>query len=114
MRVKCYFFFGTQQEAEKKSFGSRPSGFAYIEQDRIDIYQKSKTVGFMFGAIGSAIEGKGKLVATLSKENVTFMKCDRQKSPTCTFVLKDDSQMLVTFIISKKNYSELEQNLQTF
>lgn len=55
-------------EVDNRSGGS--GGAVDVYSDRMDIFKKSTGVALAFGAIGSAIEGKGKLFMTLRPEMV--------------------------------------------
>lgn len=56
---KCTYFIGSEQDIKKFKFGGNPEGTVDIYEDRLEFFKKSKGVALMFGAIGSAIEGKG-------------------------------------------------------
>ena len=56
-------------EVDNRSGGS--GGAVDVYSDRMDIFKKSTGVALAFGAIGSAIEGKGKLFMTLRPEMVS-------------------------------------------
>ena len=50
--------------------GADDEGSVDIEPSAMTLYKKSKGVALAFGAIGSAIEGKGKLVATIRPADI--------------------------------------------
>ena len=50
--------------------GGDDEGNVDVYPDRVELFRKSKGVALAFGAIGSAIEGKGKLYYTLTPAQV--------------------------------------------
>ena len=50
--------------------GADDEGSVDIAPSAMTLYRKSKGVALAFGAIGSAIEGKGKLVATIRPADI--------------------------------------------
>ena len=99
--VSCIYFIGTENDAHKYRFGGNPEGTLELYEDRIDVFKKSKVVSSAFGAIGSAIEGKGKPEASISKEMITNYK--KNKNNKYVLYLKDGNVLDVTITgLSKK------------
>lgn len=70
INAKCSFKYGTEEENKKFKFGGTPEGTVDIYDDRIEVFQKSMAVAVMFGAIGSAVQGKGKPAFTVQTTDV--------------------------------------------
>ena len=68
--IQCAFCLGPAATAGKYGIGDIKQGSIDIFADHIDVFQKSMAVRVMFGAIGSAIEGKGKPTYTIYKNQV--------------------------------------------
>lgn len=73
---KCTFYYGPESQYGKFRFGGDPEGTIDIYNDHIDVFKKSKTAALMFGAIGSALSGKGKPETTIQKYNVVAYRAD--------------------------------------
>ncbi len=78
--AKCTFFFGPEVQLGKFRMGGNPEGTADIYDDHIDIFKKSKTVTILFGAIGSAVSGKGKAETSILKSSVMNYRSDNKGS----------------------------------
>ena len=75
-----YVFLGPEAQLGKFRFGGDPEGTADIYDDHIDFFKKSKTVIMLFGAIGSAVSGKGKAEASVLKSSVINYRRDNKSS----------------------------------
>lgn len=65
--TKCGFQLCPERELKTGYHfgGNEDEGHLYISAEQLTLYKKSKAVGIAFGAIGSAIEGKGKQLAVI-------------------------------------------------
>ena len=65
--TKCGFQLCPERELKTGYHfgGNEDEGHLYISAEQLTLYKKSKAVGMAFGAIGSAIEGKGKQLAVI-------------------------------------------------
>lgn len=90
---KMYIFYGPESQFGKFRFGGDPEGTIEIYDDHIDFFKKSKGVALAFGAIGSALAGKGKHEITIRKSDVKSCRLD---SGTYWLYLADGNLMVVT------------------
>ena len=91
--IKCKYCI-----APENGGGKLKKVTAEIYDNRIDVFKKSAWVTILFGAIGSAIEGKGSLDATISSEIVTAYRVDGKNY----FLYLQDGNV-ATFNVSDKN-----------
>lgn len=75
----CSYKVAMESEFKKFEFGGMPEGTVDIYEDRLEFFLKSKMVRMAFGAIGSALSGKGKPDITIyghmvRRETVTNQK----------------------------------------
>lgn len=91
--AKCTFYYGPESQYGKFRFGGDPEGTIEIYDDHIDFFKKSKTTALMFGAIGSALSGKGKHEVTIRKSDVN--SC-RNESKMYRLYLANGNLMVVT------------------
>ena len=66
----CAFRIDQPEKLNSFKMGGDDDGNIDVYTDRIEFFKKSKGVALAFGAIGSAIEGKGKLFYTLRPADV--------------------------------------------
>ncbi len=78
--AKCIFFFGPEVQLGKFRMGGNPEGTVDIYDDHIDIFKKSRAVAILFGAIGSAMAGKGKAETSILKSSVMNYRSDNKGS----------------------------------
>ena len=69
---RCFFQLCPEDELRTgfKMGGTDDEGTIEIAPSALTVYKKSKMTAAAFGMIGSAIEGKGKLLATISPEMI--------------------------------------------
>ena len=67
----CNIEIGTEEELAKFRFGGIPEGTAAIEDASITFWQKQKAKTGFFSSIGSAAEGRGREVLTLTPDMVS-------------------------------------------
>lgn len=77
--AKCVFFYGPESQYGKFQFGGYPEGTIEIYEDHIDFFKKSKGVALAFGAIGSALAGKGKYETTIRKSDVNSCRMESKE-----------------------------------
>ena len=87
--VPCNFIFADPgKSTDGYHFGGNDGGAVSIYSHQLILYRKSKMVGAAFGVIGSAIEGRGKQYATISREEViTFEKRYSKKGRVQDYLL---------------------------
>lgn len=62
-----------------KMGGTEDEGVIEVAPSELTVYKKSRAVGMAFGVIGSAIEGKGKLAATIRPNEIASFKKEEPK-----------------------------------
>lgn len=79
--------------------GADEIGVIDLVPDRITLYKKSKAVGAAFGLIGAAIEGKGKLTATVRPEDIVSHDKDFKAAKQVDYRihLKDNRLLKLSF-----------------
>lgn len=78
-----------------KMGGADDEGCIDLEPAKMTVYRKSKMVGAAFGLIGSAIEGKGKLLATIRPEGISsFSKEEKKRHLVQYYIHLKDGQVL--------------------
>ena len=69
--VPCNFIFADPgKSTDGYHFGGNDGGAVSVYSHQLILYRKSKMVGYAFGVIGSAIEGRGKQYATIPRDEV--------------------------------------------
>ena len=101
-----YGFQLCDEEKLKTGFrlnGADEIGNVVIAPENISVYRKSKAVGLAFGAIGSAIEGQGKLVKSVYPENVLSLEKQQinKRAYECRLHLRGN-QLLKINVAGKK------------
>ena len=76
----CTFCIGTEKEITKFKWYGNPEGTFEMDDQKITLYKKSKVVKQAFGLIGSAMSGKGKYEAEITKEQIVGYKHDKKGS----------------------------------
>lgn len=77
---RCAFRLEVPEKLNSYRFGGDDNGYVDVYSDRLELFIKSKATALAFGAIGSAIEGKGKLYFTLRPSMVlNFQKQTNSK-----------------------------------
>lgn len=92
----CIYKVAMESEFKKFEFGGMPEGTVEIYEDRLELYKKSKMVRLAFGAIGSALSGKGKPDVTISAHMVRRDTVTDQKN-AFRFYLTDGQLAFVQF-----------------
>ena len=88
----CVFRLAEAEKLNSFKMGGDDNGNVDVYGDRLEIFKKSAGVAMAFGAIGSAIEGKGKLFFTLTPAMVSrYQPMQDRKGNTVgyTFTLRD-------------------------
>ena len=70
LSAKAFFRIDLPEKLNSFRMGGDDEGNVDVYPDRIELFKKSKGVALAFGAIGSAIEGKGKLFYTLRPSDI--------------------------------------------
>jgi hypothetical protein len=92
-----------------KMGGADDVGYIDLEPARMTVYRKSKAVGMAFGLIGSAIEGKGKLLATIRPEDIaSFEKEERKKNQVFYWIHLKDGRLLKVNVIGTRREEHLD------
>ena len=92
-----------------KMGGADDMGYIDLEPAGMTVYRKSKAVGMAFGLIGSAIEGKGKLLATIRPEDIaSFEKEERKKNQIFYWIHLKDGQLLKVNVIGAWREAHLD------
>lgn len=84
--------------------GNDLEGYIEIVPSSFTLYKKSKAVSLAFGAIGSAIEGKGKPLETIQRASVASFQKLRNKHGAVlgyTMLLQDGRVFKMTFVTMK-------------
>lgn len=83
--------------------GADEGGTIDIAPSGLTLYRKSKAVGLAFGAIGSAIEGKGKQFATIRPEDIKSFEKNTKNGRFLDYRihLKDGRVLKVSFITTQ-------------
>ena len=83
--------------------GADEGGTIDIAPSGLTLYRKSKAVGLAFGAIGSAIEGKGKQFATIRPEDIKSFEKNTKNGRFLDYRihLKDGRVLKVSFIATQ-------------
>ncbi len=76
--AKCTFYYGPENQYGKFRFGGDPEGTIEIYEDHIDFFKKSKGVTLAFGAIGSALAGKGKYDISIRRSDVKSCRVQKE------------------------------------
>ena len=76
----CTFCIGTEKDITKFKWYGNPEGTFEMDDQKITLYKKSKVVKQAFGLIGSAMSGKGKYEAEITKEQIVGYKHDKKGS----------------------------------
>ena len=101
----------------KKGFkmgGADDEGSIEIEPAQLTVYKKSKAVGMAFGVIGSAIEGKGKFLATVRPEQIaSFEKTEPGRNQVYYWIHLKDGQLLKVNVIGSRT-AEYQNALDMF
>lgn len=88
----CVFRLAEAEKLNSFKMGGDDNGNVDVYGDRLELFRKSAGVAMAFGAIGSAIEGKGKLFFTLTPAMVSrYQPMQDRKGNTVgyTFTLRD-------------------------
>ena len=93
---RCIFRLAEADKLNGFKMGGDDNGNVDVYGDRLELFRKSTGVALAFGAIGSAIEGKGKLFLTLRPDMVTLTQpMEDKKGRLCGFVFTlRDGRML--------------------
>lgn len=94
--------------------GADDIGNVVVSPEHIRVYKKSKAVGMAFGAIGSAIEGQGKLVKTVYPENVFSFEKREVNRRLYECILHLRGKQLLKINVSGKNMEEALEALDLF
>ena len=94
--------------------GTDDIGNVVVSPEHIRVYKKSKAVGMAFGAIGSAIEGQGKLVKTVYPENVFSIEKREVNRRLYECILHLRGKQLLKINVSGKNMEEALKALDLF
>ncbi len=92
VRTIVNYYLGPPSERERIKFGGLPAGTLDIYPERLDVFRKSIGVRIVFGAIGSAIEGKGKPEITIPRDMITSVEKKNDKKgrlQECILMLAD-------------------------
>ena len=83
--------------------GADEGGTIDIAPSGLTLYRKSKAVGLAFGAIGSAIEGKGKQFATIRPEDIKSFEKNTKNGRFLDYRihLKDGRVLKVSFVTAQ-------------
>ena len=76
----CTFCIGTEKDITKFKWYGNPEGTFEMDDQKITLYKKSKVFKQAFGLIGSAMSGKGKYEAEITKEQIVGYKHDKKGS----------------------------------
>ena len=76
----CTFCIGTEKDITKFKWYGNPEGTFEMDDQKITLYKKSKVVKQAFGLIGSAMSGKGKYEAEITKKQIVGYKHDKKGS----------------------------------
>ena len=83
--------------------GADEGGTIDIAPSGLTLYRKSKAVGLAFGVIGSAIEGKGKQIATIRPEDIKSFEKNTKNGRLLDYRihLKDGRVLKVSFVAAQ-------------
>lgn len=100
----CVFRLDLPEKMNSFKMGGDDNGNVDVYPDRLEIFKKSKATALAFGAIGSAIEGKGKLFFTLYPAMVRNFQKQLNKKGALHYYLftLSDGQMLRLMLTGKK------------
>lgn len=100
--AKCSFYLGPESRFAKFRMGGNPEGTAEIYDNRIEVFKKSTFLTLAFGAIGSALSGKGKPEAIVTRDMVIAYRETGKR--TFFLYLQNGNMLYVNFIgISVQN-----------
>ena len=103
LRTSFQFCPENQLKTGFKMGGADDEGSIEIEPAKLTVYKKSKAVGMAFGVIGSAIEGKGKYLATVRPQDIaSFEKTEPGRNATCYWIRLKDGQLLKVNVIGSR------------
>ena len=107
----CTFCIGTEKEITKFKWYGNPEGTFEMDDQKITLYKKSKVVKQAFGLIGSAMSGKGKYEAEITKEQIVGYKHDKKGSYWIDLNDSNKFYFCITGLGKKDKYDLVEKFL---
>lgn len=107
----CTFCIGTEKEITKFKWYGNPEGTFEMDDQKITLYKKSKVVRQAFGLIGSAMSGKGKYEAEITKEQIVGYKHDKKGSFWIDLSDSNKFYFCITGLGKKDKYDLVEKFL---